>query len=326
MKREEGCVTCVIQPPAPFRRRKRQEKAPVRVISPNKAPSLSRVVQEMGKGMIRFTATGIACGQPRKLSATKNKLHKETTCVKARVGPTSSALPSHLLRDRGLCPGAACFSPASTARVPPGAAAATPLLGDRSTRAAPPGPQQEPGLAQGLPRNTGAAANKRHAEEQRHRLFAHSPRDSCSQWLGGNRSCTAPAISFASRRAFSSCAPLDAACRAQRDSGRGQGWEASSGRCRFDRHRGGASDSCLLDSLRALPRGTGRQQVGRRVWTCLVLSILKEAWSWSTDGLRRRRVQGSVLMGQKEPLSLGTVHSRGCFSEANYCPEASGIA
>lgn len=108
MKWEEGCVTCVIQPrrlaPAPFRRRKRQEKVPVRVISPNKAPSLSRVVQEMGKSMIRFTATGIACGQPRKLSATKNKLHKETTCVKARVGPPSSALPSHLLRDGDCAP------------------------------------------------------------------------------------------------------------------------------------------------------------------------------------------------------------------------------
>lgn len=56
----------------------------------------------------------------------------------------------------------------------------------------------------------------------------------------------------------------------------------------FDRHFGCASYSCLQDSLGAVPRGPCRYQVGKVVWVCLVLSILKEAESCSTDGLWKR--------------------------------------
>lgn len=70
----------------------------------------------------------------------------------------------------------------------------------------------------------------------------------------------------------------------------------------FDRHFGCASNSCLRDSLRDVPRGPCRQKVEKRVWICLVQIqtrictrqiILNEAWSCSIQRRRERLIQGS---------------------------------
>lgn len=86
--------------------------------------------------------------------------------------------------------------------------------------------------------------------------------------------------------------------------GRGQYLDLNSKLPLFDRHFGCASNSCLWERPKAVPRGPWRYKVGRRVWIHLVLSILEEVWSCSIDRLWKRQVKGSFLIGQKEPNCL----------------------
>lgn len=62
-----------------------KKKKAMHMVSLDKALSLLCVVQKMGKSMFQSILTGIACSQPRALCTRKNKLQKETTCLKAQV-------------------------------------------------------------------------------------------------------------------------------------------------------------------------------------------------------------------------------------------------